>query len=68
MTTMGMRLTDEDVEEMIQEADTDGTGQVGQKYKSAKAKAKQSKSKSANQKSKRGDDSRGRQRWNRTGR
>ena len=25
---MGMRLTDEDVEEMLQEADSDGTGQV----------------------------------------
>ena len=33
MTTMGMRLTDEDVEEMIQEADSDGTGQVSQKSK-----------------------------------
>ena len=30
---MGMRLTDEDVEEMIQEADSDGTGQVGQNSK-----------------------------------
>ena len=28
MTTMGMRLTYEDVEEMIEEADSDGTGQV----------------------------------------
>ena len=25
---MGMRLTDEDVEEMIEEADSEGTGQV----------------------------------------
>ena len=31
MTTMGMRLTDEDVEEMIEEADSEGTGQVGVK-------------------------------------
>ena len=31
MTTMGMRLTDEDVEEMIEEADNEGTGQVGVK-------------------------------------
>ena len=28
MTTMGMRLTYEDVEEMIEEADSEGTGQV----------------------------------------
>ena len=28
MTTMGMRLTEEDVQEMIEEADSDGTGQV----------------------------------------
>ena len=33
MTTMGMRLTDEDVEEMIQEADSDGTGQVDKQTK-----------------------------------
>ena len=28
MTTMGMRLTEEDVQEMMEEADSDGTGQV----------------------------------------
>ena len=28
MTTMGMRLSDQDVEEMMEEADSEGTGQV----------------------------------------
>ena len=31
-----MRLTDEDVEEMIQEADSDGTGQVDKQTKCKK--------------------------------